>query len=178
MLIGLSGKKRVGKDVVGHWLEVKHDFTRVSFATLLKKQATRLGWNGNKDERGRKLLQDLGMVARGYDENFWVDEVWREMLKIERKTGQENFVVTDVRFVNEARRIKEEGGIVVRITRTDEITDDSHPSETELDNYRFDYRITSIYGDLNALYRQVNEMIVKELNKHANEIEKNASVGV
>ena len=58
MLIGLSGKKRVGKDTVGHWLEIKHEFTRVSFAELLKKQAKRDGWNGKKDEKGRKLLQD------------------------------------------------------------------------------------------------------------------------
>ena len=26
MIIGLSGKKRVGKDTCGHWLEIKHEF--------------------------------------------------------------------------------------------------------------------------------------------------------
>lgn len=168
MLVGISGKKSVGKDTVGHWLEVKHGFTRVSFAALLKKQAKRLGWTGRKDDKGRKLLQDLGMIARVYDEDFWIDEVFREMLKIERKTGQDKFTITDVRFKNEARRVKEEGGILVRITRPDEIKDDLHPSETELDTYNFDYVIDSVYGDLNNLYGQVDDIIRMELGKTLN----------
>lgn len=165
MLIGLSGKKRVGKDTVGHWLEVKHDFSRVSFAALLKKQAKRVGWNGHKDEKGRKLLQDLGMVVRIYDEDFWVDAAFRELAKMNRKTGQANFVITDVRFKNEARRIKDAGGVMIRITRPDEITDDLHASETDLDNYDFDYVIESVLGDLNSLYNTVDTIVVKESMK-------------
>lgn len=170
MLIGLSGKKRVGKDTVGHWLEVKHEFDRISFAALLKKFARRLGWSGRKDDKGRKFLQDLGMVVRTYDENFWVDEAFREIVKIERKTGQENFVVTDVRFRNEARRIKEEGGVMVRITRPDEIADDSHASETELDNYTFDHVIESVHGDLNSLYARVDEIVAHETARLVSEV--------
>ena len=162
MLIGLSGKKRVGKDTVGHWLEVKHEFTRVSFASLLKKQAKRVGWSGHKDEKGRRLLQELGMVVRNYDEDFWVDAAFRELAKINRKTGQDRFVVTDVRFKNEARRIKEAGGVMIRITRPDEIVDDTHASETDLDTYEFDYVVDSVLGDLNALYGTVDEIVVKE----------------
>lgn len=170
MLIGLSGKKRVGKDTCGHWLEVKHDFTRVSFAALLKKQATRLGWDGRKDERGRKLLQDLGMVVRNYDENFWVDAAFRELAKLERTTGQEKFVITDVRFKNEAREIKEVGGIMIRITSPNEIVDDTHASETELDTYTFDYVIESVHGDLNSLYTRVDEIVAKEVVRQAKEV--------
>lgn len=169
MLIGLSGKKRVGKDTCGHWLEVKHDFTRVSFAALLKKQARRLGWDGKKDPNGRRFMQDFGMVVRAYYEGFWVDEVLREMVKIERKTGQTNFVITDVRFKNEARFIKENGGIVVRITSPNEITDDSHASETELDDYTFDHVIESIHGDLNSLYTQVDAVVTSEVARKTQE---------
>ncbi len=163
MLIGLSGKKRVGKDTCGHWLELKHEFDRISFAALLKKQARRLGWDGKKDPKGRQFLQELGMVVRNYDEGFWVGEALREMVKIERKTGQTNFVITDVRFKNEARFIKENGGVVVRITSPNEITDDPHASETELDDYKFDHVIQSIHGDLNSLYKQVDDMIAAEV---------------
>lgn len=170
MLIGLSGKKRIGKDTVGHWLEIKHEFDRVSFAAMLKKVARRVGWSGRKDEKGRRLLQDLGMVVRNYDEDFWVDEAFREMQKINRKTGQEKFVVTDVRFRNEARRIKEAGGIMIRLTRPDEIKDDLHASETELDNYPFDYVVESVLGDLNSLYARIDEIVSKELTKQAKEV--------
>lgn len=162
MLIGLSGKQRVGKDTCGHWLEVKHEFDRISFAALLKKFARRFGWSGKKDDKGRRFLQDLGMVVRQYDENFWIDEAFREIAKLEKKTGQKDFVVTDVRFSNEARVIKGVGGVIVRITRPDEITDDSHASETELDDYPFDYVIESVHGDLNSLYARVDEVVAKE----------------
>ncbi len=170
MLIGLSGKKRVGKDTVGHWLEVKHDFTRVSFAALLKKQAKRVGWNGKKDEKGRTLLQDLGMVVRIYDEDFWIDAAFRDLAKFNRTTGQTNFVITDVRFQNEARRIKDAGGVMIRVTRPDEITDDAHASETDLDNYKFDYVVESVLGDLNSLYGRVDAIVVEALTKEAREL--------
>lgn len=170
MLIGLSGKQRVGKDTVGHWLEVKYDFERVSFAALLKKFARKLGWDGRKDSRGRKLLQELGMVVRTYDENFWIDEAVRQMAKSERTIGQEDFVVTDVRFKNEARYIKESDGILIRITRPDEITDDAHPSETELDDYEFDHVIKSVLGDLNSLYEQVEKIVNEERVKNTEEV--------
>lgn len=170
MLIGLSGKKRVGKDTCGHWLEVKHDFTRISFASLLKKQAKRVGWSGQKDAKGRKLLQDLGMVVRNYDQNFWVDAAFRELAKINRTTGQTNFVITDVRFKNEAQRIKDAGGIMIRVTRSDEITDDLHASETDLDDYKFDYVIESVLGDLNSLYARVDAIAVEGLTKEAREV--------
>ncbi len=167
MLIGLSGKKRVGKDTVGHWLEIKHEFTRVSFAAKLKQIARRCGWNGVKDEKGRKFLQDLGMVIRTYDENFFIDEVFREMTKIHRKTGATKFVITDARFKNEARRVKDAGGVMIRVTRPDEITDDTHASETDLDSYGFDHVVESVLGDLNSLYGVVDEIVVKELTKQA-----------
>lgn len=165
MLIGLSGKKRVGKDTVGHWLEVKHDFTRVSFATKLKEIARRCGWNGKKDEKGRRFLQDLGMVIRTYDENFFVDEAFREITKVHNKTGAENFVITDSRFRNEALRVKAAGGIMLRVTRQDEISDDLHISETDLDKYEFDYTVESVFGDLNDLYGKVDAIVVQELTK-------------
>ncbi|KKL87298.1 hypothetical protein LCGC14_1936090 [marine sediment metagenome] len=163
MLIGLSGKKRVGKDTAGHYLELVHDFSRIAFADDLKKFAKKLGWNNQKDDRGRRFLQDLGMVARQYDSNIWANLAFQRILKIHRQTGQNDFVVTDMRFLNEVNRVKQEGGIVIRITREDEISDDTHASETELDTYTgFDYRVQSVKGDFNALYKQLDDIVRKE----------------
>jgi len=52
------------------------------------------------------------MVARNYDSNIWADLAFRRVLKIHRQTGQNDFVVTDIRFLNEVNRIKEERGIL------------------------------------------------------------------
>lgn len=62
------------------------------------------------------------------------------------KDGMPNWLITDVRFPNEAKAIKDRGGILVRINRVELFpSDDQHPTETALDNYKdFDY---TIYND-------------------------------
>ncbi len=51
------------------------------------------------------------------------------------------WLVTDVRFENEAEAIKERGGILLRINRN--VDTGTHPSETSLDDYKFDYTISN-----------------------------------
>jgi len=166
MLIGFSGKQRIGKDTAGHYLEIKYGFRRISFANVLKQYARKFGWDGRKDERGRKFLQELGMIVRTYNENFWIQQAFKQIAR-EEKAGFENFVITDLRFCNEAAAIKEEGGIVVRVWGKDEITTDKHPSETELDNLLVvDYKIESVRGDFNQFYKQLDDMMATERTKY------------
>ena len=165
MLIGLSGKKQVGKDTLGHYLELRYGFQRIAFADYLKHIAAKLGWDGWKDERGRKLLQDLGLVVRQYNERFWVEAAFRTMHRLQRK-GYHDFVITDVRFINEVMLIKEEAGIAIRVWSRDERADDLHPSETELDGFLlWDYKVESIPGDFTGFYRQVDDMLRQERGK-------------
>jgi hypothetical protein len=61
-------------------------------------------------------------------------------------------LITDVRFLNEARAIKAAGGLVVRLHRPQTETPDSHISEAELDTPEFqrsgtDYCDCSIVND-------------------------------
>lgn len=66
-------------------------------------------------------------------------------------TEYPNWIITDVRFPNEADAIKERGGIIIRVNRKHgyntpdgkwkEMPIDYHESETALDNYDFDYVI-------------------------------------
>lgn len=51
-----------------------------------------------------------------------------------------NWIIPDVRFENEAVAIKDRGGIIIRVERSS-IYKKDHTSETELDNYKFDYTI-------------------------------------
>lgn len=166
MLVGVSGKQRVGKDTAGHYLEVKHGFRRIAFADVLKRYARKFGWNGQKDEPGRKFLQDLGMVIRTYNPTFWIEQALKQVAR-EEKAGYEDFVITDLRFRNEVAAIKEAAGIVVRIWSETEITTDSHPSETELDNLlMMDYKIESVRGDFNGFYKQIDDMLATERAKY------------
>lgn len=158
MIIGLSGKKRVGKDTCGHYLELKYGFQRIAFADHLKKIAKKVGWDGKKDVKGRRLLQVLGEVVRDYNEQYWVDQVLATIQKKARE-GYTDFVITDMRFPNEVAWLREVGGVAVRVYSEDEITNDLHKSETALDNYDgFFARIESRRGDFDHLYQQLDKV--------------------
>ena len=107
--IGLLGLAGSGKDTAARAL-LERGWQRVGFADAIKTKAYFLGWDGLKDERGRRLLQDLGMAMRQFDENFWIHKAQNSM-----KGGP--CVFTDVRFQNEADFIRGEGGIIVRVVR-------------------------------------------------------------
>ena len=121
-LIGLAGS---GKDTVADMLR-DIGYNKVSFAAELKRTCLDLCWDEKKDAKGRKLLQDVGMAFRGYNNNTWVNAVHK---KLERKYAN---VFSDVRFDNEAKYIKDNlQGIIVRIVRPSlEMTEvHSHVSE-------------------------------------------------
>ena len=57
-------------------------------------------------------------------------------------SGTELAIVPDIRFPNEVKAIQKAGGKVIRLTRSP--YEDSHASETSLDNYKeFDHVINN-----------------------------------
>lgn len=112
----------------------------------------------------RLFLQKLGTEAirDGLHTNAWVNALFADY------TNEENWIITDCRFPNEAQAIKDRGGVVVKINRKDEETTARlHPSETALDNWEFDYVINND-GDLNQLMEKVNQMLQHfEINIHS-----------
>ena len=73
-----------------------------------------------------------------------------------------NWIITDVRFPNEAEAIKKKNGIIIRIDRPGVKPVNAHPSETGLDGWNFDYKIANV-SDLFSL-----SATVKGILKHAN----------
>lgn len=74
----ISGRAGVGKttsaSILGQLLHKEYSIHLESFATGVKNTAAMMGWDGKKDARGRKLLQDIGRVAREYNEDVWVKQ--------------------------------------------------------------------------------------------------------
>lgn len=113
-------------------------------------------WDGYKEtsygDEIRRLLQRLGTEAGRnlLGTNIWVDAALtghHENAKI---------VVTDVRFPNEAERIKELGGIVVRVSRPGVSAVNAHPSETSLDDWPFDYTLENNVDGISNWYYEVS----------------------
>lgn len=167
MILGISGKSQAGKDTIGSYLVKEHGFYRVASADALKRIARNIfGWDSVKDEKGRKFLQDLGCAVRGYNENFWIDQTLWDIVRQQRACESMNFVITDVRFLNEAAILKEKGVLLWRVERQGVPILD-HQSETELDSYAdFDLRLDNS-GTIQDLEAKVHEALCLLNNKPA-----------
>ncbi len=126
----------------------------------------------------RKLLQLLGTdCGRNIiHPNIWVNALFADYkqdlyIKTNHPISENldvkypNWIITDVRFPNEAQAIKDRGGIVIRVERDyilrdvelPFIKDAQHPSETALDDYEFDHVIEND-GSLDELIGKVKQL--------------------
>lgn len=140
MIIGVTGLIGSGKDTIADYLCTFHGFKRVSFAASLKDAvAAVFGWNreylegSTKASRAWREQKDewwsnrLGMeITPRWVLQYWGTEVCRNgfhndiwVASVENKLRQsdENIVITDCRFANEIKSIKDIGGITMRVTR-------------------------------------------------------------
>ena len=173
MLIGISGKKRSGKDTVGamvvEWLnEHGFDAAQVAFADQLKDEvAEATGVNRRMQEmdkeRWRPILQWWGVEFRRhyFGQDYWVSKMTQKLLAMDEDVA----VVTDVRFRDEAEFIRDSGGFVVRVERETGLQD-GHSSETDLDGYSEFQATLSNDGTLDDLeekvYRFMSQMHERE----------------
>jgi hypothetical protein len=152
-LVGLSGWAGCGKDTAAQYLVQRHGFRRVAFADKLRQLAARLdptlaaavdayGWDHVKRHHAgaREYLQTLGVAVRDTLGDYaWVNAALDDLDPGDR------VVVTDVRFQNEARRVRTDRvhSVVVRITRPGVTAVNDHPSEHDLDDWPFEHTIVN-----------------------------------
>lgn len=153
-----SGKARHGKDTCGKIAEgilsENHRVLHIAYADKLKYICkTYFGWNGQKDEEGRTLLQKVGTdVVRLQEPDYWVDEVIH-VLKL-FPNEWDYVIITDCRFPNEVARMKEEfDAYHIRVQRPNlksplTIEQQNHESETALDDYPYDFLVVNDNIDL------------------------------
>jgi len=83
-----------------------HFVHKSSYVTAIKEVAEKIGWNGKKDERGRKLLADICKASTDYN-NFLLDNLYFTL----RYTGEHNnlsFLFWIVRDPNVIKKIKKD----------------------------------------------------------------------
>ena len=118
----------------------------------------------------RLLLQTIGTdIVRTIHPNIWVNKLMNDYISYadtisgtsEIKKLYPNWCITDVRFPNEVKAIKEKEGIVIRINRKSDYNS-THFSETALDNYEdFDYVIDN-NNCIDCLIEKVKEILKSE----------------
>jgi len=165
-VILVSGKAQHGKDTTAGFLYEKltADGNRViitHYADLLKYICKEyFGWDGNKDEHGREILQHVGTdVIRKQQPSFWVDFIISLLTLF--KEEWDYVIIPDCRFPNEVNRMKDTFDTIhLRVKRTNFISplteeQQMHPSETALDDFKPDFWVVND-SDKESLQRKVN----------------------
>lgn len=101
----------------------------------------------------RRLLQEMGMTMREINEEFWIDQVWA---KISQHQFNDDFCITDVRFLNEISFIKREfmsPGFIIWIERPG-VKQTAHASENSISAYDCDGFIRN-EGTIEDLHEKV-----------------------
>lgn len=164
-----------GKSTVANFLENHHGYIRLKFAQVLKDMLAVFLTNfvndpwvyleGDKKEEvvpglnvtGRHLMQTLGTnwARHHIGLDTWI------IATLNKLDSDRHYVIDDMRFPNEYEALTKKGFITIRLVGYGEITS-QHESESQLDNFPFDY---VIYNDstIEELLTKIN-VIINELS--------------
>lgn len=176
MLIGIIGRRRVGKDTCADYLINKYGFAKIAFADTLKDACKVLfGFsdydvNDGKDDINvkwgvtpRTMLKyigtnvfrnDINRVIPWVNDNFWV---MRCVDKYYEMNMNSNIIISDVRHQNEIDEIKRNNGILIKIIN-ENVTKDS--DEDHVDMLVGDYVIINnndakFFDDVELVYKSI-----------------------
>lgn len=178
--IGFCGPAGAGKSTAADRLVKRWRFNRVRFAGPLKAMMAALGLSAEhldgalKEEptpllcgrTPRQAMQWLG-TEWGRDligPDFWI-EAWRAAVEGVKPTFSYHggfdpirlIVADDVRFANEAKAIRDRGGIIVRIERPGAGSSSGAAHASERLDVEPDRMILNM-GDLSALHREIDAL--------------------
>lgn len=219
MIIGVCGFIGSGKDTIADYLVNVHEFRRESFANTLKDAcAAVFGWD-------RTMLEGRTKQAREWREQVdewwskrldraitprWIlqywgtevcrkafhDDIWIASLENKLRNSKDSVVISDCRFPNEIKAIRNQGGIVIRVVRGAEPEwydhavalnagpkhigwalaktaleqYDIHASETAWVGTKFDAEIDN-NGTMDQLYQQINDLLQDLRDARANPLD-------
>lgn len=101
----------------------------------------------------RALMQNFGTdLRRVEDLDYWVN-IWKD------KALSEDVVVDDVRFINEAKAVRDMGGYIIRVTvQGEKPFGGAHVSEHEWLDIEPDYHIKARRGDKKSVVEQLKDI--------------------
>ena len=162
MLVGITGKKGVGKDTVAGILSKKYGLKHLAFADPIREVGKVLGFTDHEMCVDKEAYNEIWRVSwRMFAQQFGTDFMREKMYRLgwiklmnAKIEKYKNVVISDVRFDNEAEEIKEKGGIILRIDDGIE-SDDKHQSEKGIKDEYVDVTIFNKKENINQLKADV-----------------------
>ena len=175
LLIGLAGRARSGKDTAAKHLVNTHNLQAYAFADPLRdglmnifnlspcdfdgdRKEQSIGWLGKSP---RELMQSIGTE---WGRNLVHPELWLLVAEqnlaflAETYDTASGFVISDLRFENEAEFVRKRGGVVIHLIRPDAPEVNPHSSELGIGIQDNDLVLHNI-GSLEDLYGQIDEFV-------------------
>jgi len=175
-ILGLTGPKGSGKDTVAQIIKSKYiDVESIAFADPIKTvmqdlfkldrvdnsqydqfKRTNLHYRVDGSDfviPGRRMVREIGMLMRRYDDNQFIDYVKHTIMNLPDKI----WIVTDMRFDNEYMVLKSIGAKIVKINRPT-FDYDGHISERGFDDFLVDHILMND-GNLEYLNMRVDVMM-------------------
>lgn len=101
----------------------------------------------------RKAYQLFGTeVGRATRDTIWLDQA---QIILDRG---ESLVVTDIRFENEAKWVREQDGVVIHIERSESTSVEAHASEVGIERFVSDWCLTN-NDTLDKLHSSVSDLV-------------------
>jgi dephospho-CoA kinase len=176
-LLGITGIKQSGKDTLCEHLQkllAPNKIVRLAFADeVYREVAMACGVTIEFIKENKPLFRTmLQWWGTDFRRKLFGDEYWikKWMIAANRESMSRNtycLVVTDVRFLNEAKLIKDLGGKLIRIYRSDAVSNDQHQSEIELQDIKPDYIIHNQY-DIPQLHQNTVALLNKLREEYLN----------
>lgn len=178
-IILVSGKARSGKNTLADYLkeklEAKGNVVVVDmFAKYIKYYCTQMGWNGEKNEYWRGVLQNLGtevIKEKLNYKSFHAKRLAEDIQILSEQFGVDYFIIADTRFRDEIYTMKAmfpDDVITVNVVRLglkSNLTEKQlkHKSENDLNGFKFDYNIF-VQDGIQHLYDESDRALKNVLN--------------
>lgn len=204
VLLCVCGFQGSGKDTFSNYLVSNHGFVKFSFASATKDiLSTLFGWNrallegDTKESREfreivdpwwsdklgisnltpRRALQLIGtdLFRKQFNHNIWTNCLERKILSQIQSNPDLNIIISDCRFPNEIKMLKNIGFILIHIERNLPIWFNEyksgldceeakllHESETSWIRETFEHKINNQTDNLDEFYKLINEFMEKE----------------
>ena len=180
MIIAFSGHKESGKTTCADWLIKDKTWNKLSFAELLRCELVEAGFPAGivyakpTSPEMRRLMQAWGDAWRAIDSRHYIDPLLDSLFWC--VDNNINVVIDDLRYINEAEALQQEGATLVRLKKivyprpgdagscSCKAAYDAHGSEHDLDGYiGFDYYIEAREGDLEKLRAELMGLVSREM---------------
>ena len=164
-------KKVVLKSFAYPIYKIVSDLTELSIEEIKKRKRNHVTIQiKDKVTNYRNILQIIGNGMREYcGDNVWIDGMFgadNQQTIIELTWINDWWIIEDLRYPNEAEKIKSLGGKLIRVIRK-ESEDNQHTAETSLDNWNdWDLVIYNNYPNVEEAKEQIRtqlEVFVKEI---------------